>query len=78
MADAPWIWFETEGDHTMSPSLTIPIEPSGQRLVCDLHSVIYIGENHFTARMRDDHRRSQKISYTIGAAVLLSVVTDAY
>ena len=53
MADSPWIWFEIEGGHTMSPSLTIPIELSGQPLVYDLHSVIYIGGTHFTARMRD-------------------------
>ena len=37
----------------MSPSLTLPIELSGQHLVYDLYSIIYTGENHFTARMRD-------------------------
>ena len=52
MANFPWIWFEVKGNNTMSPSLTLPIELSGQHLVYDLYSIIYIGENHFTARMR--------------------------
>ena len=56
MEGSPWLWFETKGDkgdHTMSPSLTMPIELFGQHLIYDLHSIIYIGGNHFAARMRD-------------------------
>jgi len=53
MTNFPWIWFEVKGNNTMSPSLTLPIELSGRHLVYDLYSIIYIGENHFTARMRD-------------------------
>ena len=53
MENSPWIWFETNGDHTMSPSPTVLIELSGQRLTYDLHSVIYLGADHFTVRMRD-------------------------
>ena len=30
----------------------MPIELSGQRFIYDLHSVIYIGAGHFTARIR--------------------------
>ena len=53
MSDFPWMWFEINGNNTMSPSPTMPIELFGQRLVYDLYSVIYSGENHFTAHMRD-------------------------
>ena len=49
----PWIRFEVKGNNTMSPSLTPPIELSGQHLAHDLYSTTCIGENHFTARMRD-------------------------
>jgi len=53
MTNPPWIWFKTKGDSTMSPSSTLPIELSGQHLIYDLYAIIYVGENHFTARMRD-------------------------
>ena len=53
MANPPWIWFEINGNNTMSPSPTVPINLPNQRLTYNLHSVIYIGENHFTARIRD-------------------------
>ena len=53
MANSPWIWFEIDGNNTMSPSPTVTIKLPNQCLIYDLHSIIYIGENHFTARMRD-------------------------
>lgn len=51
--DSPWIWFEVESNHTMSPSPTVSFKLPGCHLVYDLYSVIYLGENHFTARMQD-------------------------
>jgi hypothetical protein len=53
MENLPWIWFETNGDNTVSPSPTMLIELSGQHLTYDLHSVVYLGADHFTVRMRD-------------------------
>ena len=53
MTNPPWIWFKTKGDSTMSPSSTLPIELSGQHLIYNLYAIIYVGENHFTTRMRD-------------------------
>ena len=53
MTNPPWIWFETKGYNTMSPSPTLPIELSGQHLIYDLYAIIYVGETHFTARMGD-------------------------
>ena len=53
METSPWIWFETRRETPMAPSPTILIELPGQRLTYDLHSIIYLGGNHFTARMRD-------------------------
>ena len=51
--DSPWIWFEVESNHTMSPSPTVSFRLPGRHLVYDLYSVIYLGENHFTARIQD-------------------------
>jgi len=53
MSSSPWIWFEVDGNNTMSPSPTVSIDLSGQHLTYDLYSIIYLGANHFTARMRD-------------------------
>jgi hypothetical protein len=53
MANSPWIWFETNSDDTVSPSPTVQIELPGQHLAYDLHSVVYLGADHFTVRMRD-------------------------
>ena len=53
MSNHPWIWFETKGDDTMSPSPTVQIELSGGCLIYDLHSIIYLGADHFTARVQD-------------------------
>ena len=53
MGNSPWIWFETKRVIPMSPSPTILIELPSQRSTYDLHSVIYLGGKHFTARMRD-------------------------
>lgn len=53
MTNSPWIWFETNGNVAMSPSPTILIELPTQHLVYDLHSIVYHGGEHFTARMRD-------------------------
>ena len=36
----------------MSPSLTLPIKTSGQHLTYNLAAIIYLGSNHFTARIR--------------------------
>ena len=51
--DSPWIWFEVEPNHTISPSPTVSFRVPGRHLVYNLYSVIYLGENHFTARMQD-------------------------
>jgi hypothetical protein len=53
MQNSPWLWFEIDRNSTMAPSLTIQIQLPGQRLTYDLCAIIYNGENHFTARMRD-------------------------
>jgi hypothetical protein len=53
MKDYPWIWFEVEDDNTMSPSPTILTEGLGQHLTYKLYAIIYLGGNHFTARVRD-------------------------
>lgn len=53
MTNYPWIWFETEDDHTMSPSPTVLLKLSGQHLIYDLYAIIYLGGTHFTARIRD-------------------------
>jgi len=37
----------------MSLSPTVLIELSSQHLVYDFHSIIYLGADHFTARVRD-------------------------
>ena len=50
--DSPWIWFEVESAHTMTPSPTVSFRLPGFHLVYDLYSVIYLGQNHFTARVR--------------------------
>ena len=49
MENFPWIWFEVRArsDSAMSPSLTLPIETSGQRLTYNLAAIIYLGSNHF-------------------------------
>ena len=52
MTNLPWIWFETQCNNNMSPSPTLLIELSSQHLVYELHYIIYLGVNHFTARMR--------------------------
>jgi hypothetical protein len=52
MENFPWIWFEVRSNSTMSPSLTLPIETTGQRLTYNLAAVIYLGNNHFTARIQ--------------------------
>ena len=52
MINLPWIWFETQCNDNMSPSPTLLIELSGQDLIYELYSTIYLGENHFTTRMR--------------------------
>jgi hypothetical protein len=57
MPSSPWLWFEIDRNSTMAPSLTLPIEVPGQRLTYNLCAVIYNGENHFTARMRDPSNR---------------------
>ena len=51
--NSPWIWFEVDSRSTMSPSVTVPVELSGQRLEYDLSAIIYHGRNHFNARLRD-------------------------
>ena len=51
--DSPWVWFEVVLDHTMAPSPTILFELPGQHLTYNLYSVIYLGGNHFTARIQD-------------------------
>jgi len=48
----PWIWFEAQPPKTASPSPTIRIKSSDQDLIYDLHSIIYLGGEHFTARIR--------------------------
>lgn len=57
MANFPWIWFEVKGDNTMSPSPAVLIKLSDQRLAYDLHSIIYLGGDHFTARIQDPASR---------------------
>ena len=37
----------------MAPSPTISLELPGQHIIYNLYSVIYLGENHFTAQMQD-------------------------
>lgn len=53
MPNSPWIWFETNGDTTMAPSPTMLIKLSNRHIVYDLHAIIYLGGDHFTARMQD-------------------------
>ena len=53
MVTPSWIWFETNARDTMSPLPSLVFELPGQRLIYDLISVIYRGENHFTACIQD-------------------------
>jgi len=57
MVNSPWIWFEVKEDNTMDPSPTVVIELSDRHLVYHLHSIIYVGGNHFTARIQDPASR---------------------
>jgi hypothetical protein len=53
IAGTPWMWFEVNEHGTMAPSLMVSIKLPQQSLIYNLHAVIYLGDNHFTARMHN-------------------------
>ena len=50
--DAPWIWFETVKGSKVSISTTVTFDFPPEPVEYTLHSVVYLGREHFTTRFR--------------------------